>query len=126
MSYLSLAEMGSVMGRYLQRNGSQIARRLASLRLLKCLVDRGLLQREILEVETGVSLQRGRRRGGLGTPCSTTAEKVCIFIVKTLMIAYKVSMACTSSQDPGQKGHQELQLSGAPGEDNDLEILVGF
>jgi hypothetical protein len=31
----------------------------------------------------------------------TAAEKVSIFIIKTLMVACKVSMACTSSQDLG-------------------------
>jgi hypothetical protein len=61
-----------------------------------------------------------------GLPCPTAAKKVCIFMIKALMVACKVSMACTSSQDPGQKGPWELQLSGAPGRDDDPEILVRF
>jgi hypothetical protein len=44
-------------------------------------------------------------------------------MVKALMVACKVSMACTSSQDPGQKGPRELQLSGALGRDDDSKNL---
>jgi hypothetical protein len=43
-----------------------------------------------------------------GLSCPTAAEKMCIFMVKTLMVACKVSMACTSSQDLGQKRPREL------------------
>jgi hypothetical protein len=38
----------------------------------------------------------------------TATEKVCVFMVKALMIACKVSMVCTSSQDPDQKRPREL------------------
>jgi hypothetical protein len=54
------------------------------------------------------------------------AEKVGVFMVKALMIACKVFMACTSSQDLGQKGPWKLQLSRAPGRSNNSEILVRF
>jgi hypothetical protein len=38
----------------------------------------------------------------------TVTEKVGVFMIKALMIACKVSMACTSSQDLGQKRPREL------------------
>jgi hypothetical protein len=57
---------------------------------------------------------------------TTVTEKILIFMVKTLMISYKIAMFCTSGQDPCEQGAWEPQLIGALGEEDNTKILVGL